>query len=133
MYRFFSIVALILSVSLLSACGGSDSTPSTNTTASLGASTSQSTTQTDRISLAWVPPTTRADGSFLEISELAGYRIYMGTSSNNLTPLVDLINDNTNQYQVGNLEAGSYYFAITAYDQNGNESGLSEILLIRLT
>jgi fibronectin type 3 domain-containing protein len=134
MYRFLAILALVMSVFLLSACGNSDSASSTTTTASQTITqTDQTITQTDSINLAWTPPTTRTDGSFLEASELAGYRIYMGTSSNNLKPLVDLINDSTNQYQVENLEVGSYYFTITAYDHDGMESAHSQVVLIELT
>lgn len=126
MQRLFQILAIISTLLILTACGGSGSTSSTDTA-------SQTVSATDSINLSWIPPTTRADGSFLETSELAGYRIYMGTSSNELTPIIDLVNDNITQYQVENLTTGSYYFAITAYDQDGVESSLSQVVLINLT
>jgi major membrane immunogen (membrane-anchored lipoprotein) len=127
MYRFLAIMALVMSVFLLSACGDSDSTSSTTTTAS------QTIAQTDRISLAWTPPTTRSDGSFLEAGELAGYRIYMGTKSNNLAPLVDLSDDSITQYTVSDLPSGNYYFAISAFDTDGLESSYSQVILVQLS
>ena len=126
MRNLLQILIFSISLALLSACGGSGSSTADN-------ASSQTVIEADSVSLRWIPPTTRSDGSYLQASELAGYRIYMGASQSSLYPIVDLINDNTNQYEVENLDQGSYYFAITAYDNNGVESGLSQVLLIKLT
>ncbi len=57
--------------------------------------------------------------------DLAGYQVYYGTQSMNYTNLVDV--GNVTEYVVHGLEIGTtYYFAVTAYDENWNESDYSE-------
>lgn len=58
-------------------------------------------------------------------SDLAGYKVYYGKTSNNYSDMVDLGNATT--VDIRNLERGvTYYFAATAYDNSGNESGYSK-------
>lgn len=58
-------------------------------------------------------------------SNLAGYRVYYGTSSKAYTHTTDV--GNITAYTLTNLSDGqTYYFAATAYDVYGNESGFSE-------
>jgi hypothetical protein len=72
--------------------------------------------------LSWDPPTTNEDGTSLD--DLAGYKVYYGTSSGNYSTTIDVGNVVT--YEVTNLTAGAtYYFATAAYDTSGNESGYS--------
>ena len=55
---------------------------------------------------------------------LAGYKIYIGNSSRAYTNSVTVGNKTT--HTLTNLAEGrTYYFAATAYDTNGNESGYS--------
>ncbi|NOZ62310.1 MAG: fibronectin type III domain-containing protein [Calditrichaeota bacterium] len=57
--------------------------------------------------------------------DLQGYRIYYGLASRNYTKIIDVGQLTT--YTVLNLaENTNYYFAVTAYDNAGNESGYSE-------
>jgi hypothetical protein len=57
--------------------------------------------------------------------DLAGYRVYYGTSSGNYTASAD-VGINTHCV-ISNLAQGvTYYFAATAYDSEGNESGFSD-------
>lgn len=57
-------------------------------------------------------------------SDLAGYKVYSGTSSGRYGAPVDV--GRVTSYQFSNLKLGTtYYFAVTAYDVNGNESLLS--------
>lgn len=79
------------------------------------------------IALGWVPPSTRTDGTTLDLSEIAGYKIYMGTTANNLEQIVDLADCTIQEYVVENLDVGDYYFAVTTYDVDGNESGFSNV------
>ena len=125
MCRFIRILGLLAAFSLLSACYDE---PESNSTSS-NAPTHDTA---ERVDLSWTPPSTRSDGSYLPLSELAGYRVYMGTSSNDLAPLVDLNDDTVTSYTVNGLSSGNYYFAVSAYDTNGLESGYSQIILIRL-
>ncbi|MEN8130806.1 MAG: fibronectin type III domain-containing protein [Pseudomonadota bacterium] len=79
------------------------------------------------VNLSWTAPTTRTDGETLTLSELEGYRIYYGTESDDLIPLVDLNDSSITSYSITDLRPGIYYFAVTAYDYEGLESGFSEI------
>jgi major membrane immunogen (membrane-anchored lipoprotein) len=120
--RFIALLTLLV---LLSACGEEDkSTPSTSAT------DPTPTTGTDSISLSWLPPTTRADGTPLAAHELAGYRIYMGTSRTVLRPVADLDDENISKYTVNDLESGEYFFAISAFDTDGAESAMSGIVAL---
>ena len=73
------------------------------------------------ITLNWTPPTTNTDGT--PLTDLAGYKVYYGSSSGSYIAPIDVGNVKT--YTIANLAAGSYYFAVTAYDASGNESTYS--------
>ena len=71
-----------------------------------------------QVTLAWDPNTE---------SDLAGYRVHYGTASGSYTSHTDV--HNVTSYTVTGLTAGqTYYFAATAYDASGNESGYSNPL-----
>ncbi|HJV66417.1 MAG TPA: discoidin domain-containing protein [Geomonas sp.] len=81
-----------------------------------------SAAQAAQATLSWAAPTNYAGGA--TIPDFVGYNLYMGTSSGSYTKKVN-IGDLTT-YTVNNLTAGTtYYFALTAYDSMGNESGYS--------
>ena len=71
--------------------------------------------------LSWVPPTTNTDGT--PLTDLAGYKIHYGSSPGNYGAPMTVGNVTT--YTVTGLGVGTYYFAVTAYDTSGNESGFS--------
>ncbi len=86
----------------------------------------------ETLMFAWEPPTTRVDGS--PITNLAGYRLYWGTSSRNYTnsivvyfcracpqPSPDITENECLPLQPNT----TYYFAVTAFDSDGNESDFS--------
>lgn len=75
--------------------------------------------------LSWTPPTTNSDGSTL--TNLAGYRIYYGTSSNSLTQRVQVANPGIATYVISGLTRGTYYFAVRAYNSAGVESAPSNV------
>ncbi|MGD8590996.1 MAG: fibronectin type III domain-containing protein [Chromatiales bacterium] len=64
----------------------------------------------------------------MSLSELEGYRVYYGTDKDDLNALVDLNDSAETTYIVTGLSPGIYYFAVTAYDFDGLESGYSEIV-----
>jgi hypothetical protein len=76
--------------------------------------------------LNWDAPTTNSDGSAL--TNLAGYRIYYGTSKTNLNHTITVSHVGITTYVVNNLGAGTYYFAILAYNTAGVQSNLSNIV-----
>lgn len=73
--------------------------------------------------LSWTPPTTNSNGTTL--TNLAGYRIYYGTSPTSLTRTVTLSNAGLTRYMVSNLSAATWYFSIRAYTSTGTESANS--------
>ena len=74
--------------------------------------------------LSWQPPTQNADGTPLR--DLAGYTIYVGTSSSTYEyRQVRLDNPGLTTYVVENLAPGTYFFAATAFNASGIESTFS--------
>ncbi len=54
---------------------------------------------------------------------VAGFKVYYGTASKTYTNVDNA--GNVTSYTVNGLAPGAYYFATTAYDTSGNESGSS--------
>ncbi len=80
-------------------------------------------TGTGSASLSWVAPTQRTDGS--PFSDLAGYRIYYGTTPNSYQNTVNVQGAGMTRYVVENLSQGTWYFRIAAVDSAGTESAPS--------
>src|SRR6185369_12331331 len=57
------------------------------------------------------------------LRDLAGYKVYVGTSSRKYTAVQSA--GNATQFTVGPLQAGTYYFCVTVCDSSGNESSFS--------
>ncbi len=74
--------------------------------------------------LYWSAPEKRQDGS--PLGDLAGFKIYYGTSPFNYTHSIDV--KNVTRYTLQNLPPGTWYFAVTAYDSIGVESAFSNEL-----
>jgi hypothetical protein len=73
--------------------------------------------------LSWTPPTRNTDGSSL--TNLAGYRIYYGTSASSLTQTITINTAGVSSYVVSDLSPATYYFAVTAFTSAGAESSRS--------
>ncbi len=78
--------------------------------------------------LSWAAPSTREDGTPLTLSDIDGYRIYMGDSESTLVPVMDINDYSVTQYTLTGIEQGDHYFAVTAYDSAASESGFSNII-----
>lgn len=76
--------------------------------------------------LSWTPPTANSDGSTL--TNLAGYRIYHGTSPSALNRTVQVANAGIATYVIGNLSPGTWYFSVRAYNSSGVESAPSNVV-----
>jgi hypothetical protein len=87
--------------------------------------TPPSTPVTGSATLSWIPPTQNEDGSAL--TNLAGYRIFYGTSAANLNQQINIANPGLTRYVVDNLSAGTWFFGIRAYSATGAESAMSAI------
>jgi hypothetical protein len=70
--------------------------------------------------LTWSLPTTNSDGSAL--TNLAGFRIYYGTSASSLTQNVQLANPTVTTGMVESLASGTWYFSLKSYTTGGVES-----------
>ena len=73
--------------------------------------------------LSWTPPALNTDGT--PLTDLAGYRIYFGSSSGRYTETVTLNNPGLTTYVVENLLPGNWYFVSTAINAAGIESSYS--------
>jgi hypothetical protein len=69
------------------------------------------------------PPTENTNGTAL--TDLAGFRIFYGTSASNLTQLAQLAGTSLTSYTVTSLASGTWYFAATAYSSTGMQSAMS--------
>jgi hypothetical protein len=76
-------------------------------------------------SLSWAPPTQNTNGSAL--TDLAGYTVYYGTSSTDMTQTIQLTNPSLTSYVISNLPSGTYYFSIVAYASDGTQSAQSNL------
>jgi hypothetical protein len=117
----FSVLALGLLLAI-TGCDGSSNAGSSDSTDS-GLSHSGSTSQTAIVS--WTPPVQRTDGSAL--TDLAGYRVYYGKGLNSLTQIIDIRNAGQTSQFIDNLDTGTWYFAVTAYTNDGLESEMSNL------
>lgn len=73
----------------------------------------------------WDAPTTNLDGSSL--TDLASYRVVYGQSSGALTQVLNVTDRLATSAQVSGLSAGTWYFAVRAVNQAGQESPLSNV------
>lgn len=97
---------------LLFGCGGSGS--------SSGASPTMS------VNIAWDAPTQDGDGG--QLTDLAGFRIYEGSSPASYT-MVQEVHASVTEFTLS-LTPGTHYVVLTAYDNTLNESTLSNELAL---
>jgi hypothetical protein len=108
--KFYFLMGLVSFI--LSACGGGgSSTSSSNATEGT----------TSSITLSWETPVSLTDGK--PLADLSGFNIYYGKSPLGYSEVIDTGDVRT--YTLQNMPAGTYYFAITAYDSAGNETDFS--------
>lgn len=102
-----NVLRYILVVSVLAGCtggGGGDGAPSAPQTSLV---TGSLTFQWDAVSA----------------SDLEGYRIYRSTTSGAYGSPIATLPPSSTSYQITNLAKGvTYFFVVSAYDVNGNES-----------
>ena len=66
------------------------------------------------------------------MSEIAGYRVYYGTSQGDYTHQMDIEDGITMQVTLADLTAGMYYFVLTGVEMDGRESGYSAEVTISI-
>jgi hypothetical protein len=82
-------------------------------------------TATGSVTLSWNPPTQNTDGT--PLSNLAGYRVYWGTSQGNYTNSVTINNPGLSSYVVEQLTPATWFFTLTAVNSVGAESAYSNV------
>lgn len=123
--RGFAHAHLLLGCTLVvtvNACSPSESTTSPAAGVRPVAATSE---RKGSVKLSWLAPKTNTDGSAL--NDLAGYKIYYGTSQQYLQRVIDIKDPTVTEYTIDDLPPYTYYFVITAYNVAGTESSHSNI------
>ena len=87
--------------------------------------TGTTTPTTGSATVSWVAPTENSNGTAL--TNLAGFRVYYGTSSAALNQVVDVDNAQATSYKVSGLTTGTWYFAVTSITTAGVESAPSTV------
>jgi len=83
------------------------------------------------VTLHWVAPTENVDGS--PLVNLAGYRVQYGTDSAHMNEQLEIPGTDLTSVSIEGLAAGTYYFAVKAYNTDTLESELSEVIWKTLT
>jgi hypothetical protein len=78
---------------------------------------------TGTAALTWTSPTMNADGTAL--TSLAGFKVYYGISSTNLTQSVQVPGSGATGTTVTALASGTWYFAVSSYTTDGSEGAQS--------
>lgn len=73
--------------------------------------------------VSWDVPVTNADGSLL--TDLDSYRVHYGVAPGTYSRTAIVDDATATTAPINNLEAGTWYFVVTAVDLTGNESALS--------
>lgn len=109
---------------LLAGCNDQSATPTSSSTGATVRNNSSSAV------LSWEAPTTNTNGSAL--TDLAGYRIYYGANPSKLSESVQIKTIGMQTYEIDNLSAGTWYFAIMAVTSAGTESHLSNVVSLTI-
>jgi hypothetical protein len=122
------VCSLLLGALLLTGCNRTGTSGSaTAQSAATGQSAGQSVTPPTNKSadVSWTPPTTNTNGTAL--TDLAGFRIYYGTSPDALNQTINVPTAGATDYVVQGLTQGTWYFAVVAYTNTGLASALSSL------
>jgi hypothetical protein len=76
--------------------------------------------------LQWNLPMVTEGGQ--QLSALAGVRIHYGKTAEALAETIEIRNPGVANYVVENLPAGTYYFAVRAFTEAGEQSALSNVI-----
>jgi hypothetical protein len=123
--RLTGLLVIALGISACSGGSASNSTAATTGTTSTNTAGGTTVSAAGTATLAWVAPTENADGT--PVTDLAGYTLYYGTNPSDLTQSITVSGAATTTTEVKDLPAGTYYFAVSAYNAMGLESQQSNV------
>lgn len=108
------IAAVFILTLALSGCGGGTDAPGARDQAS--------------VTVRWIPPTVRNDGTPIALAEIAGYRIRFGANAFELTRERFVPGAGVTSARLSGLPAGRRIFvAIQTVDSAGRSSALSDV------
>lgn len=114
---FISFTLMLFIMAGIAGCGGSGGDGSyfvsSDGTTTVGSGSGS-------VTLAWDAPVT-SDGT--PLTNIVGYKVHYGTSPGSYGSTIDN-RDNTTCI-ISGLNSGTYYFSVTCYDGNDNESTFS--------
>jgi hypothetical protein len=139
---FLSLSAVVVAGLLLTGCGnGVGVSPATANAAGAPAPSSSAPTPapspaptppapapsptTGTATLSWTAPTENTNGT--PLTNLAGYHIYYGTSAGAWTSTITILDPTETSYVVDGLAGGTYYFAIVAFNSEGDDGPQSNV------
>jgi VCBS repeat-containing protein len=95
-----------------------------NTTHSviIGIKGADETNTADAITLSWNAPSEREDNTAIALSEIAGFKIYAGTTQGQYLGSITINDGSATNYTFEGVTTGTYYFAMTTLDTDGRES-----------
>lgn len=132
---FLPTLAILLMVLQLSACGTeeflSGITPNIGTNTISDTSTETGTNnngEPSNIALSWIAPSQREDNTAIQLSEIAGYKIFYGTTQGQYTNNITINDSTADGYTFNDFSAGTYYFVVTTIDTAGRESQYSSVI-----
>jgi hypothetical protein len=126
MFKQFLLILVFPLIFSLSGCNQSGDATSGSSGVSIGDSELNPDSELGAISISWIPPLENSDGTALV--DLAGYRVYLGLESGSYSSVIDIDSIGITSYVIDNLQPGTYYISVTAYDSEGNESVYSNEL-----
>jgi hypothetical protein len=77
------------------------------------------------VTLAWTIPTENTNGT--PLTNLAGFKVSYGTSASDLSQSATIANPGITSFVVNDLSAGTWYFAVEAYNTAGTYSSASNV------
>jgi hypothetical protein len=98
---------------------------SSNTSAVVTIAGDAAGTTTGTATLSWTAPTVDTNGE--PVTDLAGYNIYYGKSPTTMTSVIAVNSPASGSYVVKNLAAGTWYFAVAAYNTQAMVSPLTAV------
>jgi hypothetical protein len=80
---------------------------------------------TGSANLSWSAVSQDKDG--VPLKDLAGYKIYYGTSPQSLQQVFLVSDPHQTSCQIGHLARGTWYFSVVAYTKSGAEGSASNV------
>ena len=130
--NIYSILTVFFMLTQMAACSSEENIGGTGVGIGTGSVTPPTIPSLTLVS--WVSPSEREDNSPISLAEIAGYRIYYGSSQGDYPNQIDINDAYDNDVDTAdlNLPAGTYYAVVTTIDTDGRESAFSEEVTLNI-